>query len=146
MAILGCSKSEAEKLIKNFYDGNPGLKKLIEYLTNYYKKNKYIKAIDGRRLMIRSSHVLLNSLIQASAAIIFKRWGTYIWREIEKRNYDAKIIIAYHDEYQCRVHESIVEEFSVVLKNTLKETQDQFKLRVDLATDTKVGFNWRQTH
>lgn len=95
MAILGCSKKEAEVLIKNFFEGNPGLSKLIDYLKRFYKKNKYIKAINGARLQIRSEHILLNSLIQASAAILFKQWGCYIWEEIDKQGLDAKIIIAY---------------------------------------------------
>lgn len=95
MAILGCSRREAEKIIKDFFDGNPGLCKLMDALKAFYKKHKYIQAINGTRLMIRSEHVLLNSLIQASAAILFKRWGCYIWREIDRLGLDAEVIIAY---------------------------------------------------
>ena len=94
MSILGCSRAEAEKLIKDFFEGNPGLSALIESLKAFYKKHKYIQAINGSRLMIRSDHVLLNSLIQASAAILFKRLGCYIWNAIEAKGLDAKIIIA----------------------------------------------------
>jgi DNA polymerase I-like protein with 3'-5' exonuclease and polymerase domains len=94
MSILGCSRAEAEKLINNFFKGNPGLSALIDSLKAFYKKYKYIKAINGAHLMIRSDHVLLNSLIQASAAILFKRWGCYIWEAIEAQGLDAKIIIA----------------------------------------------------
>lgn len=146
MAILGCSRREAEKIIKDFFDGNPGLCKLMDHLKAFYKKHKYIKAINGTRLMIRSEHVLLNSLIQASAAILFKRWGCYIWREIDRLGLDAAIIIAYHDEYQLRVHEKDVEVMKVVLRDTLQEVKEFYKISVDLATDTKVGFNWRSTH
>lgn len=95
MAILGCSRKEAEKIIKDFYEGNPGLSKLNDSLKAFYKKHKYIKAINGTRLMIRSEHVLLNSLIQASAAILFKRWGCFIWDAIDELGLDANIIIAY---------------------------------------------------
>lgn len=94
MSILGCSRKEAEKLIEDFFNGNPGLLALVSSLKAFYKKYKYIQAINGSRLMIRSDHVLLNSLIQASAAILFKRWGCYIWEAIEAQGLDAKIIIA----------------------------------------------------
>lgn len=145
-SILSCSNKEAEKAIDLFYAASPSLKILVDYLKAFYKKHKYLKAIDGRRLFIRSEHVLLNSLIQASSAVLFKSWGCKIWDAIDRENLDSEIIISFHDEYQCRVHKDIVDRFSVVLKDTLRDTQEQFKLRVDLATDTKVGMNWRQTH
>lgn len=146
MGILGCSRQEAERLIKNFYEGNPGLSKLNDSLKAFYKKYKYIKAINGTRLQIRSEHVLLNSLIQASAAILFKRWGCLIWEEIDRLGLDAKIIISYHDEYQLRVHEKDVEQMKVVLQETLQRVKIFYNIKVDLETQTKVGSNWRDCH
>lgn len=146
MAILGCSKKEAEVLIKNFFEGNPGLSKLIDYLKRFYKKNKYIKAINGARLQIRSEHILLNSLIQASAAILFKRWGVRIWNEIDRLGLDAMIIISYHDEYQLRVHKDCLDQTKDILQESLQYVKDFYKVSVPLATDTKIGFNWRDTH
>ena len=146
MQILGCTRSEAEKLIRNFYDGNPGLQKLLKYLDRYYQKYKYIRAIDNRKLYIRSSHVLLNSLIQASAAIIFKDWSCRVWEQIDANLFDAAIMIMYHDELQCRVHEDCLDLFVPMLQNTLTETQVSFNLNVDLKTDTKIGMNWRDCH
>ena len=146
MAILGCNRKEAEKLISNFYDGNPGLQKLNESLKAFYKKHKYIKAINGTRLMIRSEHVLLNSLIQASAAILFKRWSCMVWDEIDRLYLDAKIIIMYHDELELRVHKDHIEQTKVVLKDTLLKTQEFYKVKVELATDTRIGETWASVH
>lgn len=145
-SILGCSLKEAEVIIKNFFDGNPGLRDLIDYLKKFYKKHKYIRAIDKRHLQARSEHSILNLLIQASAAIIFKYWGTLIWREIDRNNWDAEIIIAMHDEYQLRVHNEIVQEVIPMLNSTLQETKEHFNLNVDLKTDSKTGQSWRATH
>ena len=146
MAILGCSRREAEKIIKDFFDGNPGLCKLMDALKAFYKKYKYIKAINGTRLMIRSEHVLLNSLIQASAATIFKRWSTLIWRDIDKHNLDASIIIMYHDEVELRVHKDDVDKIREILVNTLEETGLFYKLKVPLETQSKVGESWADVH
>jgi DNA polymerase I-like protein with 3'-5' exonuclease and polymerase domains len=146
MQILGCSKREAENLISDFFEGNPGLKKLMDHLSTFYKKYKYIKAIDGRHLFIRSAHVLLNSLIQASAAVIFKQWGCNIWREIDTRGLDAVIIIAMHDEYQLRVHKDQEAEVFKMLKETLQEVKEMFNLKVDIATDSKSSNSWAGTH
>lgn len=146
MSILGCSRSEAEKLIDDFFSGNPGLLALVKALKAFYKKHKYIKAINGARLQIRSEHVLLNSLIQASSAIVFKRWMCFVWDAIEEKNLDAKVIIAMHDELQLRVHEKDVEEIKVVLSECLKKTQEFYKISVELKTDSRVGDSWRSTH
>lgn len=146
MAILGCSRAEAEKLIDDFFKGNPGLSALMDALKAFYKKYKYIQAINGTRLMIRSEHVLLNSLIQASAATLFKRWGALIWEAIDREQFDAKIIISYHDEYQLRVHQDCVDPMKVLLASTLQEVREFYKVRVELATDTRVGHNWRDCH
>lgn len=146
MSILGCSKSQAEQLIKNFYDGNSGLRKLLDNLDKFYKKHKYIKAIDGRRLYIRSSHVLLNSLIQASSAIIFKKWSALIWKYIDEYQLDAKIIILYHDECELRVHEDHVDKTIEVIQMALQKTKDYYKIRVPLATESKTGYSWASVH
>ena len=146
MSILSCSKSDAEKAIALFYEASPALKMLNDRLKEFYKKHKYIKAINGSHLMIRSDHVLLNSLIQASSAIIFKRWSCIVWSEIERLSLDAKIIIMMHDELQLRVHERDLEKIKEVLQRTLKETQEFYKISVELKTDTRIGSNWRDCH
>lgn len=145
-AILECDNAKANKIIEAFYNGNPGLKKLKEYIEGYHKKYKYIKGIDGRPLFIRSNHILLNSLIQGSAAIIFKKWGCEIWNSIEREKLDSKIIISYHDEYETRTHESCVDRMTEIFKETLDITKEFYKITVDLDTDTKVGSSWAEVH
>lgn len=145
-SILECNNRRATIIMEAFFDGNPGLKALREHLKKKYKRDKYIIGIDGRALYIRSAHILLNSLIQGGAAIIFKKWGTLIWREIDALGLDAEIIISYHDEYQIRCNKNDLERLKKVLVYTLEETKIFYNLRVDLATDTAVGFNWADTH
>jgi DNA polymerase-1 len=143
---LQCSLKEAEKIIKDFYDGNPGLRDLKGHIERFYKKHKYIEGLDGRHLFIRSNHILLNSLIQGGAAIIFKDWGCRIWRDIRKYNLNSNIIIAMHDEYQLRTHKNHVERQLALLPSALKETEEKYKIKVPLATDSSVGMNYSQTH
>ena len=143
---LKCNIKEAKKIMDSFYDGNPGLKKLKEYLERYYKKHKHIVGIDGRPLYIRSNHVLLNSLIQGGAAIIFKKWSTLVWREIDRLELDAEVIIMYHDELQIRCHEKDTGRLKVVLRETLDQVALYYKLKVPLATDSATGSNWSITH
>lgn len=67
---------------------------LVEYLKKYYKKYGFIKGLDGRKLFIRAEYKLLNSLIQSTAAILFKRWGVICNETLRKNNLDCKQVIA----------------------------------------------------
>lgn len=145
-SILSCSTKEAEKAIDLFYEANPALKLLVDYLKKFYKKYKYIRAIDGRRLYIRSEHILLNSLIQGSAAVLFKAWGIGVWRMIDEIGIDAEITIMVHDELDGRIIKGVREEMSKLLKDALKEVEVEYKLKVELETQTKFGNSWAQVH
>lgn len=145
-SILSCNTKEATKAVTLFYEANPALKQLVDALKRYYKKYGYIKSIDGRRISVRSEHSLLNFLIQSSAAVLFKRWGVYIWDEIDRLGIDAVVIIAMHDEYQIRVHQDCKEQIGKVLKDTLQRVQDKYNIRVELKTETSFGRSWRDTH
>lgn len=65
---------EAEKLFNGYWDAVPSLKQLKDDLENYWSANgkRYVKAIDGRKLMVRSYHALLNVLLQGSGSIMAK--------------------------------------------------------------------------
>lgn len=145
-SILGCSIKEAERLIKNFFDGNPGLRDLMEYLSKFYKKHGYIKSLDGRRFPARSKHVLLNILIQSSAAILFKKWSCYTWELIDNLRLDAETIILYHDEQDARVHRDCIADYSEAVYDSLLATKMYYNLNVDLATSVVIGMNWREVH
>ena len=144
--IRSCSTKEAEKAIDLFYEANQALKLLVDYLKRFYKKYKYIRAIDGRRLYIRSEHILLNSLIQGSAAVLFKAWGIHIWRMLDELGIDAEILISFHDEYDGRIIKGVREEMSKLLKDALKEVEVEYELKVELETQTKFGTSWAEVH
>lgn len=85
---------QAEKYIENFWEGNKGIKLLVDYLVQYYKKYGFIKGLDGRKIFIRAEYKLLNSLVQSAAAIVFKRWGVMCNKELIEKKIDCKQIIA----------------------------------------------------
>lgn len=145
-SILKCSVAEAEIKYNEFMQKSIGLSTLINALQSAYNKKGYIKGLDGRRLFIRGKHKLLNTLIQSSAAIIFKDWSCRVWSEIDRLGLDAAIIIMYHDEFQLRVHEKDINSIKKVLAMTLFDTEQHFEIRVPLLTDTKVASNWAETH
>ena len=65
---LGISLDEAKRLYKAYWDGLPGMVQLKDNVEKFWEKTgkKYIKGIDGRNLIVRSKHSLLNLLFQSA--------------------------------------------------------------------------------
>jgi len=145
-SILGCSLEESEEKMAVFWAANPGLKGLIDSLEKYYRKNKCLVGLDGRRLSVRGRHKLLNTLIQSSAAIIFKRWNLIANARILQVGLDATQIIAMHDEYQYRVLDVDVEDTCKVLVESARDAGSYYSLRVPIEAECKYGENWYETH
>ena len=86
---LGCSIAEAEKIFEDFWNASLPLKTLKDRVANYWKtkgRKVFIKGIDGRKLMTRSEHSLLNVLFQSTGAIVMKRQMVLYMRKLKERN------------------------------------------------------------
>ena len=93
-------------------------------MVEHWKKNgrKCIQAIDGRMLMSRSEHSLLNLLFQSAAALFAKYTVVECCRILEEKGLLADpfknkledacvwLMIVYHDEVQFAFHPSLCEK------------------------------------
>jgi DNA polymerase I-like protein with 3'-5' exonuclease and polymerase domains len=145
-SILDCSLEESEKKMAVFWAANPGLKGLIDSLEKYYRKNKCLVGLDGRRLSIRGRHKLLNALIQSSAAIIFKRWDLIANARILQVGLDATQIINMHDELEYRTLDVDVEDTCEILLQSARDAGTYYNLKVPIEAECKVGANWSEVH
>lgn len=144
--ILGCSIAEAEIYIANFWDGNKGVKYIIDFLTKYYKKHGYIVGLDNRKMLVRAEYKLLNTAIQGTAALIYKIWCILTNRELRKEKLDCKQIFEYHDELGFRCHPDYLDQATAIIKSCANQVQEYLKLTVPIDADCKVGMNWAETH
>jgi len=145
-SILKCSKKKAEVYIENFWNGNKGIKLLIDYLEKYYKKYGFIKGLDGRKIFIRAEYKLLNSLIQTGAGIIFKKWGVLANEGLRRDGLQCFQMMNFHDEYDYRCHQDHVDDSSFIIKDAATRSGEYFKLAMPVEVDVKVGKNWAQVH
>ncbi len=121
--MLGISETRAKELFNGYWEAVPALKELKEALEAYWKAHdsKYILGLDGRRLVTRSKHSLVNVLFQSGGAIVAK-WSTVrIAQLLEEQNLlgnpflharnEVKVwfMIAMHDEMQMALHPSLVD-------------------------------------
>lgn len=144
--ILGCTVAEAEIYIENFWDGNRGVKMIVDNLTKFFKKHGYIVGLDGRKLYIRAEYKLLNTAIQSTAALIFKMWLNNANRELQKHDIYCRQMLEYHDEGGWRCHEDDVSFSIPIIEKAANQVQEQLELYVPIDCDCKVGMNWSEVH
>ena len=148
--LLKIPVSKARKLVKEYWRINKGLDKIRELLVQSFRRNQgFIYGLDGRKVFIRSDHKLLNSLIQSSAAIIFKRWMvlTYEWY-CGIIGVLIKQLIAYHDELEHEVTDSPANRDWIEknLKRTAKAAGEFYDIKIPIECDVKFGGNYAEVH
>lgn len=123
----------------------PGLDDLMKKIETASKVG-YIKAIDGRRIDIRSKHATLNTLLQSCGSILVK-WATcYMNAKIREKRLDAWQVIHYHDEVQLDAHPQHAEEAGRLFIEGLKWAAHKFRIRCPLDGEVKIGKSWADTH
>mgnify|MGYP003147593656 FL=1 len=143
--IVGGGPGKGQKLISKFLSNMPALRTLRSNVQEA-AQNGSIKGLDGRRLMIRSEHAALNTLLQGAGAIVCKQWLVEIDKRVRKSGLDAKLVASVHDEYQFEVAKPDINRFTKITKEAMYQTQKVFSFRCDLDSDYKVGNNWAETH
>lgn len=144
--VLKCTVAYASALHKKFWQYNVVLRKLKEDLELVHAERGYLKAIDGRRLYIRYKHALTNTLFQSAGSICVKEAIRLIAHEIIKQEVNAEMVGYFHDECQFEVDMNDVDKFKKIVLECIPQAGINLGIRVPLAGEIKVGFNWSETH
>jgi DNA polymerase I-like protein with 3'-5' exonuclease and polymerase domains len=142
---------DGKKVKEKFLNSLPSLKLLIEEKQKEARKG-YITSLDGRPIYITKTEgkfdtrKALNSLLQSSATIYFKKWVEYIDKAIVYYDIDATIMVLMHDEVQISVAEGHVNVLKSVLQKALEATDKFFKVKCPNAIDIKQGSTWEDCH
>lgn len=145
-SMLGVNTKKGKVLLDAFWQGNPGLNKLKQVIEAYYEEYGFIKGLDGRKLFIRQDYKLLNSLVQGAAAVVFKRWSNLASQKLRAAGNSAEGIMRVHDEVNYRVCPDDVPEAIRLITEACTEAGEYYNLRVPVAVDCKLGFNWFEVH
>jgi DNA polymerase I-like protein with 3'-5' exonuclease and polymerase domains len=162
---MGWSMQKAQKIFDDFWDAAMPLQVLKERVSGYWIKKggkEFVKAIDGRKLWVRSEHSILNIIFQSAGVICAKKANILHHKWLEERgllfdpfsdsSFEGKCHAQthYHDECQWEVHHSLVEDGKSVVgelaSKAAYEAGDFFGLRVSLDADYDVGKNWKDCH
>lgn len=134
----------------SFLKNLPALGTLVKRVKAKAKTQKYLKALDGRHIEVRSQHAALNTLLQCAGAVQMKHALVILDTNLQAAglipgvNYE--FVANVHDEWQIEVdaeHGAAVGRTAV---EAIRLAGEQLNFRCPLAGDFKVGANWAATH
>jgi len=144
-SIVGGTATDGARLKALFLKNTPALRDLRERVSNASVRG-YLKGIDGRKLIIRSSHAALNTLLQSAGAVVMKKALTLVEEFATIHNIDYKFVGNIHDEIQAEVRQEQAEKFGWLSVECIKAAGTKLNLRCPLDGEYKIGNTWAETH
>jgi len=144
-SIVGGGAKEGNEILFRFYANTPKLKQLMEKVSQVASKG-YVPGIDGRRILVRSEHAALNSLLQGCGAIIAKQWCIEAHKVFREQRIPVKQVAIVHDEIQIETEERYGEQVAAIMCEAATTAGNALAIRCPIEAESKIGKNWYQTH
>jgi DNA polymerase-1 len=151
-AQLGIPRHEAQTYIDNYFARYPGVRQWIEKTIAEVRasgvtrtlvgRERPIPAMDSRNPNARgfAERTAVNTPLQGTAADLIKLAMIRIEEEIERRGFQAGMLLQVHDELLFEAPPGEIEEVRKLVKAGMEGVS---KLSVPLIADVGVGSNWR---
>ena len=152
---LRISRSEAKKIIDDYFKSFPAIRSFIDGTVASARENGYVETLFGRRRYlpdINSKNVTLRSLaernavnapIQGTSADIIKIAMIGIDRKLRESALSAKMVLQIHDEL---VFEAPASEVDALKRLVVGEMEGVIRLSVPLTVECNDGSNWLEAH
>ena len=111
------------------------------YVETLFNRRRYIPELKSNNYMVRQfgARAAMNTPIQGTAADIMKIAMINVYRELNKRNLESKIVLQVHDEMMIEAPKNEAEEVKQIIKT---EMENAIKLNVPLISDVSEANNW----
>jgi DNA polymerase I-like protein with 3'-5' exonuclease and polymerase domains len=144
-STVGGTAKQGSKLIDNFLNNTPALKKLKAKVDRIAAKG-YVPALDGRKVWVRSEHAALNSLLQSAGAIIAKQWIVCLTDNLREANIDYKLLAFVHDEVCIEGSAKDAQRIVDIVVASAKEAGDKLNFRCPVGAEGHIGKTWADVH
>ena len=145
-SVVGGTSKEGQKLITNFLRNTPKLERLRERVSEAFTSRGVLLGLDGRKLLVRSEHSALNTLLQGAGAIAMKQALVFLHKDLTKQKIPFKLVANVHDEWQIEVPEKYAEQVGRSGVTAITDAGVEFKMNCPLTGEYKIGDTWKQTH
>ena len=143
--VVGGNQADGKRLREQFFNNKPSFKSLRDKVQRASGKH-WLKGIDGRKLLIRTQHAALNTLLQGGGAIVMKRGLVMLDALIKLNSLDARFVGNIHDEWQIEVREDLSDFVGKLAVECIIKAGEYYNLRCPMDGEYKVGRNWSETH
>ena len=139
------AKRKGKEIRAAYIDAIDGLDQLLAGIKKASERG-YIKALDGRKIMVDSPHKALNYCLQGNSAILAKQWMLINHAQVKELNLCCSQLAFIHDELQFECEPAHAADLcsSLVLAST--KAGEYYNLRVRIDAEAKQGKNWSETH
>jgi DNA polymerase I-like protein with 3'-5' exonuclease and polymerase domains len=144
--VVGGSAKEGQQLIDSFLRNTPKLDALRKKVARIFAKEAKLPGLDGRKLLVRSEHSALNTLLQGAGAIVMKEALVILVKRLTKEKIWFKLVANVHDEWQIECKSEDAETIGNYGKQAIKDAGVSFNMRCPLDGDFKIGTTWKMTH
>ena len=139
------ANKKGKELREAFIGAIPGFGQLLTDIRNR-AKGGWVKAIDGRKIHLDSPHKALNACLQASSAVIAKRWLVIAQETIKSTQLRAHQLAFIHDELQYECEPQQANDLSSALTFAAAAAGEFYKVRCPIEADARIGASWADTH
>ena len=139
------AKKKGAEIQQAYADAIDGYGDLLNAVKTAAERG-FIKAIDGRKIKVDSTHKALNYLLQSSAGVIAKRWMVINNETLLSTNICASQLAFIHDELQFECEPQHAKDLSTSLVFSAAQAGEYYKLRVPIGAEAKIGANWAEVH
>ena len=152
---LGISRTEAKKLIDDYFAAFPAIRAFIDDTVAAARENGYVETLFGRRRYlpdINSKNATVRALaernavnapIQGTAADIIKMAMINVDRKLTEASLKSKMVLQIHDELLFDVPEGETQTLMKVVKDCMENVME---LSVPLTVECNYGKNWLEAH
>ena len=152
---LGCSRSEAAKLIEDYFNSFPSIRAWIDATLAAARRDGYVQTLFGRRRYVPditsgngtvrsfAERNAVNAPIQGTSADIIKLAMIEVDKELRARGLKSKMVLQIHDELLLEVPSQEIETVRPLVTDSM---QGIIKLNVPLTVECNYGANWLEAH
>lgn len=139
------AKRKGKEIKEAFVDAIDGLGDLLVAIKKASERG-YVQAIDGRKVILDSSHKALNYLLQSSAGIVAKRWMVINQQNIKELQLCCSQLGFIHDELQFECAPEHTQDLCSSLVLSSLQAGEYYNLRIKIESEATTGQTWKDTH
>lgn len=152
---LKCPRSEAKKIIDDYFESFPSIRSFIDGTLAAARQNGYVETLFGRRRYVPdvNSHNgnirsvaernAVNAPIQGTSADIIKLAMAGVDRRLREDGLKSRMVLQIHDELLLEVPEAEIDAVKDIL---VSEMEGVIKLNVPLTVECNYGKTWLDAH